>query len=290
MRVKWLTIPKPGKMFFLPVGFVLVLLICGAGCVVIPVPPSESGRTRSHLDPQVLKEFAPGKTTFTEVTNRLGVPDAISPDERQVAYRTEKITGTRLSLIPGQDGGPDPVYTDRVYFFEFNEQGLLKDTRQTVQKNLTTEWPEHTPQMSEQYRPLVQSEDAAYVPAGESVWRVHDQCDWLPGETGSKGLATPQATAIPGRLFITESNLYFYSATRLANAGPSCKVPFNSITGIHAPVDNLGHRAGLVVLTKTGAPNAFIIYLYNNGSPNSAAVTADLEFIQSKMEPATSEK
>ncbi len=292
MRIEPRIAPKCGALFYLPLGFAFVLLICSLGCIVVPVPQSESGRTRSEVDQQALKEFTPGKTTFAEVTNRLGVPDAISPDERQMAYRTEKTTGMRLAMIPGQNNGPDRVYTERIYFFEFDERGLLKNSRQTVHKNVTAQWPNHTALqgVSERYRPLVQAENSAYLAPGETAWRVEEQCDWLPGETGSKGLGTLPPTAIPGRLFVTESNLYFYSTAQLANAGPVCKVPFDSITEIRAPGDDWGHPAGLVVFAKTGGPNAFAIHLYDSGFPDSKAVMADFEFIRSKIRTAQPEK
>jgi hypothetical protein len=274
---------KCWTIFCSPLMIVFVLLFFSPGCVDIPMPQSESSRTQSHVDPQVLKEFIMNKTTFAEVTNRLGEPDAISPDERQVAYRTEKITGMRLALIPGQDNGPDPVYTDRFYFFEFDDQGHLKNTRQTIQKNLTTKWPDHTAfqEASERYIPLVQSEYSAYLPAGEPAWRVQE-CDWMPGETGSKGFHAFRPTAIPGRLFITESNLYFFSTAQLANAGPACKVPFDSITEVRAPCNESGRPAGLVVFDKTSGTNAFALCYI--GGPKNSPVTADFEFIRSKIQ------
>jgi len=292
MTIMQHTAPKCRIISYLPRVLVWGLLICSPGCIIVPTPHSQSGTAQSYVDPQALKEFTPGKTTFMEVTNRLGIPDAIAPDERQVAYRTAETTGARLSLIPGQNGGPSPVYTVRTYFFEFDERGLLVKRWRAIKKNVTTQWPEHTglQGQSERYTPLVQSEYSAYLAPGESAWRVHEKCDWLPGEAAANGLGSSQRKAIPGRLFITESNLYFYSTAQLANAGPVCKVPFASVTDLHAAQDDLGHVAGLVVFSKNCGTNAFVIHSYISVFPDSESVMTDCEFIHSKIGTGRPEK
>ena len=60
------------------------------GCLVIPMN-YDSGAARTNVNDHVQKQFTAGQNLREDVLLTLGEPDAISRDERNLAYRSEKV-------------------------------------------------------------------------------------------------------------------------------------------------------------------------------------------------------
>ena len=72
-------------------GLATGLAILTSGCLIIPTPHFDSGRTRSRFDKRSLGQIEPGVTSREQVLVQFGEPDAVSSDRRKIAYRSEKV-------------------------------------------------------------------------------------------------------------------------------------------------------------------------------------------------------
>jgi len=105
----------------------LVLAVCASGCIIIPIPTPElnSGITRTNIGQNSPQQFALGKTTRGEVVSVLGEPDAISPDELMMGYRSSKIRGIFMVGTVGAASG-SPITKDSYLVFKFDARGVLQ--------------------------------------------------------------------------------------------------------------------------------------------------------------------
>lgn len=73
-----------------PLWFVLFLLLALQGCVVVPIPVSQSlgvsRDTRSNLDTETPNAFVPGESTRADVLLQLGEPDGRGDDDLWFSY------------------------------------------------------------------------------------------------------------------------------------------------------------------------------------------------------------
>ena len=114
----------------------LVLALGATGCLIIPTPHSDSGYARTNVVQRTQQQFVPGQTTRADVLVALGEPDAVSRDERQLAYRSEKMVALWMLGAASQGGGGatgGTIYKNRFYVFEFDAQGRFQTVEQTAQ-------------------------------------------------------------------------------------------------------------------------------------------------------------
>src|SRR6266581_9613371 len=60
-----------------------------SGCIV-PLPNRDTGNPRKDLGQPTASRIEPGVATIEDVLLKLGEPDAVSPDERSLAYRSQR--------------------------------------------------------------------------------------------------------------------------------------------------------------------------------------------------------
>jgi len=127
------------KIFFAIVSLAPLLTLGTAGCLVIPVPHSNSGYARTNVVAHTPEQFVPGQTTREAVILALGEPDAVSRDERELAYRSEKVVAVWIIAAASQGAGGatgGDIYKNNFYIFEFDPNGLYQTNRQTGQYGL----------------------------------------------------------------------------------------------------------------------------------------------------------
>jgi len=249
--------------------FAAGLGVCATGCLVIPTPEFNSGSARANLGKQTLLRFEPGKTTRTDVMLALGEPDAVSPDERQLAYRSQKICG--FWFVGAYYSGTGGVFEkDRYLVFDFDAEGRLEKTERSV----------HC---------LTSANVATVLPAtatGDYGLRAEEICRrscavWYPHLNGFKDKHWEMVPGFPGQLLFTRSNLVFISQAQFANAPPELAIAYASLQ--ECRVDNyfLGRR--LVVRTQAGESHAFALQQSIGGTPDKQAALAGRDFIQSRV-------
>jgi hypothetical protein len=200
----------------------LVLAMGTTGCLIIPTPHFDSGYARTNLNPAALEQLVPAGSTVEEVMLTLGEPDAVSADEHQLAYRAEKVIAIWIVVIAGGGSGyvgGGEIPSERYYVFEFDSQGRLE---KTIQQHSTPELDSASSIEDNTNRVPVSI-------AGERLWRSYPHSFWFPGVNGFRDRGAANMFGTPGRLLLTESNLYFFSNLRFANAEPTVKVPLSSV-------------------------------------------------------------
>jgi outer membrane protein assembly factor BamE (lipoprotein component of BamABCDE complex) len=256
---------------------------CLTGCLVIPAPPTDSGYARTNLDRHTPEQFTPGMATREDVVLALGEPDAVSWDECQLAYRSEKVVG--FWMFGGYGGGDaGAIYKDHFYFFEFDPRGRF----QTVTKN--SEWSSvegmKQPQLNSLVFKSVHSNGAPAIFLGDPVRCDDPNSFWLAGVDGYRSKGAKSMVGRPGRLLLTESNLVFLTAFQFANAGPALSFPLASVA--EARVDEWS-ACRLVVRLDTGDVHSFEIHRPGSFWQDKPALQAACDFIQSKIKPTRPE-
>ena len=266
-------------------AFALALALGSAGCIIVPAPGTDSGNTRVNVDRHTPERFAPGKTTRADVMLALGEPDAVSSDERQLAYRREKITGYWISLIvlANNDVNGGEIYQQLVWVWTFDAAGHLEQISQT-----NDTWAVVDPGARVRlHTPSAQPGDSNSAPAGpaeDPVWRTFPDCSWLHHRDGVRlGGVSRSVVAEPGILVLTESNLFFKARAQFANTGPELKLPLASIAALGSGNRQSVHR--LTIRTRTGEIHIFVI-CGPNGYADKPATKAANDFIQSKIKPS----
>ena len=262
----------------------LALAYSTTGCLYIPIRPVHSGYARTNVTEETTTQFERGKTTTTDVLLQLGEPDAVSSDESQVAYRSEKVVG--LWIIAAANGEADgAIYKDRIFVFEFDPSGRFQTARQSRQFGgvMDLEQPDLKP-------PELNSRNAAGVPAtirGERVWCEHPHSFWLADVDGYRSKGAKSIVGEPGQLLLTETNLFFLAQSRFANAEPALTLPLASVAEVRLDKYVLGRR--LVVQLDTGKVHSFEIHTASDMGLDKSAMQAACDFIQSKIKPTRPE-
>ena len=264
----------------------LTLALCLTGCLIIPTPHSDSGYARTNLDRHPEAEFMRGRTTREDVILTLGEPDAISRDEHELAYRSEKVMAwwILVAASPGGGGGATggPIYRNRFYVFEFDPQGRYQSVKETGQWGIVQGADESL--LSSPALKSASSNGVLATIAGQSVQHEYPTSFWLAGVDGFHSKGATSIVGQPGHLLCTESNLSFVTAFQFANAGPALTLPFASLSEVHLDRYFFGRR--LVARLVTGEVHSFQIIKPGKLSQDKPAMQAACDFIQSKIKRA----
>jgi hypothetical protein len=233
-------------------GLALALAVCASGCVIIPTPEFNSGRSRANINKETPRQFELGKTTRADMISVLGEPDAVSPDELMLAYRSEKIRA--YWIVGSQAGAVDGfIYKDLYLVAEFDAHGVLQKLEPS------SHW-------------LVPADPNKMLPAATATnvkaIRLQKPASWLPGVDGYKsyrrfwayvtGTGILDEKRVPGQLLLTDTELQFVAKDQFANTtDPELILPFDAVTEVS--VDEFGRSGRLVVRTRTGEVNSFEI-------------------------------
>lgn len=229
----------------------LALAVCASGCIVIPTPEFNSGMARANIKKETPSQFELGKTTRADLISALGEPDAVSPDELMLAYRSEKIRG--YWIAGSQAGAVDGYIYKYLYLVaEFDAHGVLQKLEPS------SHW-------------LVPADPNKMLPAATEAnvnlaVLLQKPADWLPGVDGYKSRKSfwtyvfhPEyEKKVTGQLLLTDTNLQFVAKYQFANTtDPELLLPFAAITEVS--VDKFGSCRRLVVRTRNGEVHSFEI-------------------------------
>ena len=226
---------------------------CLTGCLVIPTPHTDSGHARANVDRHTPEQFTPGRTTREEVIMALGEPDAVSRDELQLAYRSEKIVAFWVVGAYGSGKG-GTIYKNRYHVFDFDPQGRFQCAKQTGQYSMVE--GAHEPLLDSPALTSGDSNGVAATIAGDPVRCGYSKSFWLAGVDGYRSKGAKSMVGEPGLLLLTESNLVFVTAFQFANTEPALMLPLATVA--EARVDE-GSACRLVVRLKTGQVHSFRI-------------------------------
>ena len=236
-------------LYHLLLALILFPVICFSGCVAIPTPEVNSGNARVNINEETEAQFVLGVTTRADVIYKLGEPDAVSPDEHILVYRTEKIRGWAVVVI---DLGP--VMENRYLLAKFDEQGILQKM-------------EYSPSwlISEDPSKML----TAVTTPDAKIVRLQKLATWLPGIDGfmnrrgfmnmitTTAVENEEKIQVKGRLLLTDVDLQFVSYKDLANSPAKLIIPFEAITEVE--IDRFLKIKRLVVRTSTGEVHSFNI-------------------------------
>lgn len=273
---------KKGRKSVLDFCWQLVLattvLALATGCLFFPTPGLSSADSRTNVGKQTPPQFEPGKTTRAEVILTLGEPDAVSPDERKVAYRSERIVGLwALFSYAGPPMGGN-FTKDRYLVTEFDPSGTL------VRVENTSTWvgSKHASLLLGYANRGAEPGGASGGTGTSTPGGLMLRCSWFAGVDGFKGRAADSLGQM-GRLWLGDTRLEFYSDAQFANAEPVLILAYDSLTEVRIAKYLLGRR--LVIRSRAGAPHSFQFYGATGNDPGNAALQAALTFLQARVKP-----
>ena len=241
------------KIKFAAFILVVALVSLTSGCVFIPTPHYYAVGSRQNVTAQSTNLIQLDADTIEDVMLKLGEPDAVSPDERKIAYSFEKVVGFLIFIgVPA----PDEPEITRQHFvnFAFNGNG--------VATNL--EFSTHQPTM---LTGLIGGEK---IKIGFQSWQYSGQYQMVAGS-----------------LMLTESALYFSKQTQWLNEQPSLSLRYDSFTGCVWAKDGVDSPT-LTVRTKDGQTYSFAICGWGRSAQNAVESACDL--VKSKINSTQPEK
>lgn len=217
-----------------------VFLLAGVTpcCVILPTPPYHSGNARDNVDAAATARFRPGKSTRADVILALGEPDAVTANERTLAYRTEKV---RAILVVGGygAGAAAPISKDEYLVFDFDGRGRL------VASRTSDHWG---------HADMGRTLGATTTRREGSDWS--GDASWLVGadDYRSKGFK-PGLEWVRGSLELSKDRLQFRSRKDFANAPPALTLSYRDVTAVAE--DRLLLGSVLAIHTRSGKALAF---------------------------------
>jgi len=214
-----------------------------AGCIIIPTPQFNSGNARRNLGPDTPARFEPGKSTRTDVLLALGEPDAVSADERTLAYRSEKVAA--YLLVGGYGtGAAAPLTRDEYLVCEFDARGRLTKVERS------TQWG--SAKLERKVAP------SGSVGGPTAKVRIDTRASWLSGVDDYRTKGFADAKWVQGRLVLTDTELRFFSRSDFGNAPPALSLPLRTLSA--ASEDRIFIGSLLAVHTRSGKSYAFQIW------------------------------
>lgn len=244
----------------------LVVLLGMTGCV-IPTPGLDSGEARRNIRKESAGQFQPGKTTRADVMLTLGEPDAVSPDEHMLAYRSEKVAAIFL-VGAGYSGGGGSIEKDEYLVFEFDERKRLRKTERS------THWFGSAD-------PAQKLGLSAAATRRDSNIRIETRASWLSGVDDYRKKGFVGAEWVPGTLVLTDTRLRFYAKSKFGNEGAVFSLPYKAMAA--ASEDRLFIGRLLAVHTRAGQHYAFQIWGESSWTIDRAAVSKIQQFLSAKI-------
>lgn len=250
------------------------VMALATGCLLLPTPGLSSADSRTNVGKQPPPQFEPGRTKRAEVILTLGEPDAVSPDESKLAYRSERILAVWIWIYYDVMAGD--FTKDRYLVTEFDPSGTLV----TVKNTSTWVGSKHASLLLGYGGGGTEPGGASGGTGTSAQGGLMLRCSWLAGVDGFKGRAA-DSLGQTGRLYLGDSRLEFYSDAQFANAEPVLILAYDSLTEVRIAKFLMGRR--LVIRSRTGAPHSFQFYGATGNDPGNAALQAALTFLQARV-------
>ena len=265
MKPRW---PTPWH-FLARMGCALALLLFVSGCIIIPTPEFDSGSARSNLDQQSPAQLLPGVTTMEGVLLTLGEPDAVSPDERKLAYRSEKVVAFWI-LAGGYSATGGTLTRDHYLLVELDDKGVVRNRELSAQRFFPL-----TPDKVLETKGWLEASAASTNQAGA----ISGQVFWFPNTEGFKSLSLNPGQYSRGYLVLTADAIQFRDRTQLGNTRPQWLLPYETLTECRIAKFGFGRR--VVVRTRGHQVHSFTFVsgAFNDKKKTEAAAA----FIQSKF-------
>lgn len=250
-----------------------LLMLVSAGCI-IPTPGLNSGAARRNIRKETEGQFQPGRTTRAEVMLALGEPDAVSPDERRLAYRSEKVAAIVL-VGAGYSGGGRSIEKDEYLVFEFDRRDRLLKTQRST----------HWVTSADPLQKLGLTEAASRRDANI---RMETRASWLSGVDDYRAKGFVGAEWVQGRLVLTDSQLRFFSRSKFGNEGAVFSLPYTALA--EASEDKLFIGRLLALRTRAGKHYAFQIRGDSSWTIERAKLLEIQEFLSAKIPLSTARR
>jgi len=261
---------KSGRLK-LPILFgalVWVIALAGltSGCVFIPTPHYYAVGSRRNVTEHSTNLIQTGADTIEDVMLKLGEPDAVSPDERRIAYGSKKIVGQLFVVGVDTDGSDLPDVT------QYRFLNVLLDDKGVVTNRMFSK---------QQISMLTGS-------IGGGKIKISFQSEWYPGVDVSKPLPPwGQYRIVSGNLMLTESALYFAEESQWLNEQPALSLRYDSVAECRWVKDGVVSPT-LIVRTKDNHFHSFTTRDWGQSAQNTVQSACGL--IQSKINPTQPEK
>ena len=269
--------PHGFAQFRWPLALAAALAIGTSGCLVIPTPEYNTGKARANINRQTPKQLEPRKTTRAQVVMALGEPDAVSPGESRLAYRSEKVCGLWFVGAYGSGAG-GTITKDRYLVVEFDPQGMLQKAERT------STWF-GSKYASKLLYSSAQGADLGFpdVTTADERPAMTLRASDFAGVDGYQGKGRATWIGQPGCLLIYRTRLEFLSDAEFANSGPALTLPYDSLGEVRVEKYFLGRH--LVVRTRAGGVHSFDIYGPKGAVQDKQALQTVAEFLQTKVKP-----
>lgn len=253
-----------------------LLLLSATGCLVIPTPLHRPDRSsRLNVDKHTVEAVKPGEP-LADVLLRLGEPDEVSLDGRQLAYRWER-TWAYWFVGGGGAAAGGPLTRSRALVIDLDEGNRVRSVAVSAD-NLVSR-PETAQVFTPEHGGKNTSAEAAALRDGSELRQFRGEPLELRVNAGlftgfdAAELARrsywqnlgkyPQAS-VGGELLVTSLALYFKRTGALGTDPPDISVRFRDLTGLECI--RSGFSTWLVVRQGTNAPNSFTVFSGGIGS------------------------
>jgi hypothetical protein len=262
-------LPRSSVQWNLSGLMAILLIVLVSGCIVIPTPEVDSGSARANLNKESPAQLQPGVTTIEDVLLTFGEPDAVSPDERTLVYRSEK--DVALWIIAGGYSAAGGTFTkDRYLLVELDQKGVVQN------REFSTQW--FSPLSPDKLLETKGRLEAGVASADETAV-ISGQAFWYPNTEGFKTLSLGPEQYSRGYLVLTAGALQFRDRTQLGNAPPRWLLPYETLTECRIAKFVLGRR--VVIRTRDNQVHSF--NFVSGASTDKKKTEAAGEFIQTRI-------
>lgn len=252
----------------------LLALLC-SGCIVIPTPLHRPDRsTRLNVDRQTVQSVKPGES-LADVLLRLGEPDEVSLDGRQLAYRWERVWAYWF-MGAGNAVAGGPFTRSRALVIDLDEQDRVRSagigadylfSRPATEQVFTTE---HGGKKAVE-GPSSQKEGSGLNQFRGEPLEYHNSVMLYAGfdaaTLAGKGfwgrLNGPPPSATAGEILLTPTAIHFKKDGTLGTDPPELSLRFKDIAAIE--YHRVGFGAWIVLRHAAAAPGSFDFYSLGAG-------------------------